>query len=288
MCQSRMTSSSQTVKQVNVVFKTHLDLGFTDLAANVAQNYFDTFIPAAMETARILRKQGGTARFVWTTGSWLIYQYLEQASPAERRCMEEAIGAGDLVWHALPFTTHTELMDEQLFRFGLSLSRELDQRFGRSTIAAKMTDVPGHTRAIIPLLAEAGVEYLHLGVNHSSSSPDVPPLFRWQDPDGEEVIINYAHGYGAESRAPGLSTLQVFAHTGDNLGPPSPEDVEQSFAELVLQYPGAVVRAASMEDFAKDLQKVRHDLPIVTQEIADTWIHGAGTDPTKVSRFRAL
>jgi len=109
--------------------------------------------------------------------------------------MEDAISAGDIVWHALPFTTHSELYDADIFRFGLGLS-ELDRRFGRQTIASKMTDVPGHTRAIVPLLivgarhracpqygrgqcpaaTEAGVQFLHIGVNPASSPPDVSPL----------------------------------------------------------------------------------------------------------------
>ena len=88
--------------------------------------------------------------------------------------MEEAIDAGDVVWHGLPFTTYTEMMDASLFRFGLSLSQELDRRFGKKTIAAKMSDVPGHTRAIVPMLAEAGIRVLHIGVNPSSTPPDVP------------------------------------------------------------------------------------------------------------------
>ena len=96
--------------------------------------------------------------------------------------MEDAILAGDITWHGLPFTTHSELMDADLFRFGLSLSKELDNRFGKHTIAAKLTDVPGHTRGIIPLLADAGIKFLHIGVNPGSTVPGVPPLFRWQDP----------------------------------------------------------------------------------------------------------
>jgi len=75
-----------------------------------------------------------------------------------------------------------------LFEFGLSLSQELDARFGRQTIAAKMTDVPGHTRGIVPLLAQAGVKFLHIGVNPASTVPGVPPLFRWQDPSGAEIV----------------------------------------------------------------------------------------------------
>ena len=93
------------------------------------------------------------------------------ADKTKRLC--EAIEDGDITWHGLPFTTHTELMSESLFRYGLSLSKELDKRFGKKTIAAKMTDVPGHTKAIIPHLAENGIEFLHIGVNPASAVPDL-------------------------------------------------------------------------------------------------------------------
>src|SRR5262249_49821235 len=145
---------------VHIVFKTHLDVGFTDFAQTVTASYFENYIPSAIRLAKELRERGGEERFIWTTGSWLIYEYLERATVAQRKLLEDAILAGDIVWHGLPFTTHTELMDVSLFKYGLSLSQALDQRFGRKTIAAKMTDVPGHTRAIVPLLEEAGIQFL--------------------------------------------------------------------------------------------------------------------------------
>src|SRR5829696_7377336 len=95
-----------------LVFKTHLDIGFTDYAANVVQTYFQKFIPEAVALAA--RTRGQAQSFRWTTGAWLIYEYLEQANAAERAAMEQAIEAGDIHWHALPFTTHSELIDASL------------------------------------------------------------------------------------------------------------------------------------------------------------------------------
>src|SRR5689334_24452348 len=87
-------------------------------------------------------------RYVWTTGSWLLYEYLEQATSEERSRMEKAIAAGDIAWHALPFTWQTELLDATMISGGVGLSRELDRRFGKTTTGAKMSDVPGHTRGL--------------------------------------------------------------------------------------------------------------------------------------------
>lgn len=277
------------VAAIHVLFKTHLDVGFTDLAARVVDTYLHAFLPQAIALSRSLREKESDARFVWTTGSWLIHQALESTSGRKRRSLETAILDGDVVWHGLPFTTHTELMDAAHFRAGLGISTELDRRFGRRTIAAKMTDVPGHTRAMVPLLAEAGIRFLHIGVNPASTPPAVPPLFRWVHDDGSEITVLYDKGsYGGLS-LPGDHTEAVyFAHTGDNCGPPAIGEVEATFRKLQASFPDATVRASSLNTFARSLAPLSGSLPVVTGEIGDTWIHGVATDPAKVSLYRAL
>ena len=70
------------VRKIHLIFKTHLDVGFTDYASVVVNNYFSSYIPASLRVAREMRESGKTERFIWTTGSWLIYEYLEQATGA--------------------------------------------------------------------------------------------------------------------------------------------------------------------------------------------------------------
>ncbi|HYW48414.1 MAG TPA: hypothetical protein VE959_36460 [Bryobacteraceae bacterium] len=181
------------VKRVLVMFKCHLDVGFIDTQANVVRMYFERHFPRAIQTAADIRREGND-RYVWTTGSWLIYQYLEKTGAPERRRMEQAILAGDIAWHAIPFTWQTELMDRSLIAGGLGFSRSLDRRFRRTTTGAKMTDVPGHTRAIIGPLAEHGVKFLDIGVNSASTPPDVPPVFLWKDSGGNSVVVMYHLG----------------------------------------------------------------------------------------------
>ena len=276
--------SPAPVREVGVVFKTHLDIGFTDFADRIVRRYIEGYIPAALDLAR--RTRDSADRFVWTTGSWLAYRYLEDAPPAARRAMEEAIAAGDFHWHALPFTTHTEFMDADLFRLGLSYSKILDKRFGRKTRGAKMTDVPGHTIAMLPLLAEAGVRFLHLGVNPASPVPSVPPAFVWRRGDAEIVVV-YESDYGGVTPLPGGSALCVNL-TGDNLGPQNPGQVGAVYERLRAAYPGARIRPGGLDLVVPGLWKNRSALPVVTSEIGDTWIHGVGTDPGKAAGFRAL
>ena len=276
------------IKKVLIIFKTHLDMGFTDFAANVKEKYFEEFIPNAVKVSEELEKIGGEARFKWTTGSWLIYEYLKSVDGEARDRLVNAIENGGICWHGLPFTTHTELMSKELFEYGLSLSRRLDAQFGKKTIAAKMTDVPGYTKAMIPLLKKAGIEMLHIGVNPASSVPDVPQIFRWQADSGETVNVIYSGDYGELTMLGDTGVALYFAHTGDNLGSQSAKDVENIFAELHTQFPDAELAASDLNAAAEVLREFEDTLPIVTDEIGDSWIHGTGTDPKKVSQFRAL
>ncbi len=282
--------ASADIKQVHVIFKTHLDIGFTDLAANVVERYFENFIPAAIRVAEEMRESGSDDRFIWTTGSWLIYEYLEHSSRKARKKMEDAIASGDIRWHALPFTSHSEYMDAPMFKFGLGLSKAMDARFGKKTVAGKMTDVTGHARAIIPLLSETGVKFLHIGVNPASTPPDVPDLFRWRCPETKKEIIVMYHksSYGDVALVKGLDAALAFAHTGDNNGPQSSKQIREQLSHLRKKFPGAEVNASTLDGFALKLERARSGLPVIQAEIGDTWIHGTGSDPVKTSRFRAL
>lgn len=277
---------------IHVVFKTHLDLGFTDTAANVTDRYVHEYLPRAIALAEELERRGGDARFIWTTGSWMIHEALRLSSAEERTALERAIRAGHVTWHALPMTTHTELMDPGLVEHAIAIGRRLDARFGRRTTAAKMTDVPGHTIGLVPFLAQAGIEYLHLGVNGASAVPDVPEFFVWRAPDGSEVVVNYARSYGATelglATAPDGTHSLHLAHTGDNFGPPPVEEVEELFARLQAAYPDAKVIASTLDAFSAEAVAARESLPVIEQEIGDSWIHGVASDPVLTARLRAL
>ncbi len=51
------------------------------------------------------------------------------------------------------------------------------------------------------------------------------------------------------------------------------------------QFPNAQVTAASLTDIANAVEPYRERLPVVTQEIGDTWISGVPSDPLKVARY---
>jgi hypothetical protein len=157
------------------------------------------------------------------------------------------------------------------------------------TSGAKMTDVPGHTRAIVGPLAEQGVKFLDVGVNSASTPPDVPQLFLWKDPDGHSLMVMYhLHDYGGVVKVPGSHLAVAVEVRDDNSGPHTIEEIHQIYSRLRAQFPNADVTASNITEIANTLEPYRDRFPVVTQEIGDTWIYGVPSDPLKVARYREL
>lgn len=274
------------MKKVIVVSKTHLDLGFTNYAENIRRKYLNEFIPNAVSIANELNADG-TKRFVWTTGSWLIREALENADEKQKQALLQALRSGNIAPHAMPFTTHTELLDADTLDYGLSIVDGIDAIAGRKTIAAKMTDVPGHTIGLVPLLAKHGIKLLHIGVNGASALPEVPPCFLWKCGESEVVVI-YSGDYGGSFESNLTDAVLYFDHTLDNHGASSAGAVRAHFEKIQKKYPGAQVTAGRLDDYAELIWQVKDRLPVVTAEIGDTWIHGAASDPYKTAGLRTL
>lgn len=276
------------VNRVLVMFKCHFDVGFTDTQSNVLRKYFDEYYPKAMQIAAAMRESGHD-RYVWTTGSWLLYEYLEQATSVQRKRMEEAVVAGDIAWHALPFSWQTEMLDRSMIQGALGLSKSLDKRFGRVTRGAKMTDVPCHSRGLIGPLAEAGVKFLDIGVNPTSTAPDVPEVFVWKNPQGDSLVMMYhRNDYGGVVRIPGSDLAIAIKVRGDNSGNYSIEEVNSIYSDLRKRFPNAKVTASDLNEIALAVDNLRDNLPVLTHEMGDTWIYGVPSDPVKVARYREL
>ncbi|MGW5188064.1 DUF5054 domain-containing protein [Kribbella sp. NPDC004138] len=284
------SGGSSDFAKIHVVFKTHLDVGFTDFAANVLRRYRDEFIPGAIRLARDLAERSGRPEFVWTTGAWLIAHALREGTAAQRADLDAAIREGFVSWHAYPLTTQTELLSRSLLDHCMTYSARLDADYGRVTTAAKMTDVPGHTIGLVPALAAAGVQYLHIGVNPASPVPDVPANARWRAPDGSEVVLSYDPEYGSDpARAlpravPGSDEGLFLSFTNDNQGPPLAEDVRA----LHARYPDAEVIASDLNAFGRAARESRTNLPVLTQEIGDSWIYGMAADPITTAALKRL
>jgi alpha-mannosidase len=282
------------VEKIVVVFKTHFDIGFTKLASEVIDNYGKKMLPDVVKTCNATQEFPEHHRFTWTMSAWPLVQSLLPQN-AEKETIAQAkslINQGQICWHALPFTTHTEFCGLEEFIRGFNQSGKLSEEFGRWPISAKMTDVPGHTWILPTLLSKAGIKFLHLGCNPFSTSPDVPQFFYWEGPDGSRILTFYNKGqYGSALTPPEDWPFPVWLalmQTGDNHGPQEPKVIERILAEIGEKLPDTEVVFGSLDDFVNELGNQELDLPIIRGDLADTWIHGIGTYPREVSRIRAL
>lgn len=279
------------LREVVVVFKTHFDIGYTNMARDVLEYYRTAMIDRALAVCDATHNLPPEQRFVWTLPGWPLAQIIgPQQAPERRERILAAMREGRFVWHALPATTHTESLDlEDLvrgLRFSSGLSRSLGQPLPRD---AKMTDVPSHAWALPTVLAGAGVEFMHVGCNRASSPPETPLLFWWEGPDGSRVMTMLTASYGSDLVPPKdwpHTTWLALIHTGDNAGPPRPEQVKELLGRAAKELPGVKVRFGRLSDFADAILKESPTLPVIRADMPDTWIHGIMAMPIETAIAR--
>lgn len=71
LCSSGQSDVDREITKVYLVFKTHLDIGFTELSSKVVDVYNGEFIPAALRLSEELSQtlESDTVSYPWTTGS---------------------------------------------------------------------------------------------------------------------------------------------------------------------------------------------------------------------------
>lgn len=284
--------AGKQVTDVWVVVKSHFDLGFTDLAENVFQRYRTEMMDKSLKVIDENRALPKEQQFVWTVPGWPLWaQMLGSRQDSFRlKRIEAAVREGSLATHALPFSTHTESQDlEDLVR-GLDFAARTSRKYGRPLpIAAKMTDVPSHSWIMPTLLTHAGVKFLHIGVNPASQYPRVPQLFWWQGADGSRILCGYTVDYGSSFLPPAdwpCKNYLSMIMAGDNHGPPGVEEVAKWRRQYEEKMPGVKVHFGTLDDFAKAVLAEKPDLPVVSGDMPDTWIHGLMSMPqaTKTAR----
>lgn len=279
------------VKKIILVFKTHFDIGFTDLSCKVIDRYADSMLKEVIATCNATQHMG-RLNYVWTMPAWPLKIITQRCDGDQKKELEQLIERGQIVWHALPFTSHTDFCSAEEYIEGLRFSRKLSEQYHKPyPISAKMTDVPGHGIMLPQILSGAGVKFLHLGCNEFATPPNLPFLFHWKSPSGEQVLTMYSKGgYGTSLLPPKdweYPVWMALMQTQDNCGPQSVKVIQKMVRDIRKVYPEAEIVCGTMDDFYKDLSQ--HDLsklPTVTKDLADTWIHGVGAYPKEVGMVR--
>ena len=283
---------NEHVTDIIVVFKMHVDIGYTNLAEGVLQKYTTSMLEETLRSIEETSELPESEQFVWTIPGWPLKYMLENSSMENRKKLGQAIAEGRIVPHALPATYETEASDLETLVRGLSITSEINQRFDLPEARdAKLTDVPSHSWALPAILKNAGVDFLHIGCNPGSASPDVPVLFWWQGPDGSKLLTFYwAQYYGSGILPPKdwpHKTWLAMIHTHENTGAPSPEEVAELLRSAKEEMPDVNIKIGRLSDFYDLLMKEDPQIPIVKGDMPDSWIHGYMSKPkeTKLSKF---
>lgn len=276
-----------------LVFKSHFDIGYSALARDVVHEYRTSMIDKAMD---VMDKNAGKLpgmQFAWTVPGWPLEQMLwDRQTPERRLRIESALKKGNLVTHALPYTTHTGTLEVEDLVRGLGYASSLARKYNLPLPTdGKMTDVPGHTWVLPTILHHAGIKFFHFGSNPTNRVVQVPTLFWWEGPDGSRVLTMFSEGYGGGMFPPEgwkPKSWLTFVHAGDNAGPPTAEEVEKVIGHIKEKYPKAKIHIGKMSDFADAILAENPELPVVRGDMSDSWVHGVMSNPQATQTARRI
>ncbi|MGA7341072.1 MAG: polysaccharide lyase family protein, partial [Terracidiphilus sp.] len=178
-----------------IVPQEHLDIGFTDYRAKVAELQSES-VDGVLD---LLPKQPD---FRWTLdGEWIAQQYLAGRSPARGQQFLDAIRTGQIVLPPQFANQHTGAASLEGLIRSLYPAHALAEKFHLPIGAANITDVPSYSWSYASVLHDAGIQYFAAGSN-SWRAPIVllgrwneKSPFYWEGPDGGRVMMWYSRAY---------------------------------------------------------------------------------------------
>ena len=308
-----LVSTQVTLKPVRkwVVYflpHSHVDIGYTKVQTEVERDHW-RFYEQAIEASQKTAGYGEGAQFKWNVEVlWATDSYLKQATPEKRQAFIDAVKAGWIGLDALYGNELTALCrPEELVRL-TDFARRLKAEHGVPIDSAMISDVPGYTWGIVPVLAQSGVKSISIGPNsghrigYTLSEWGNKP-FHWVSPCGNYRLLvwiprtGYWRGFRGgpqlleylerleESQYP-FDLVQVRHCLGDNAGPGIElcdfiKDWNTRYA-----YPRLVI-ATTREMFQDFAERYAATLPEVRGDFTPYWEDGAGSSARETGLARA-
>jgi len=295
----------------------HVDIGYTHVQTEVLKMQW-SYLEQAIELARRTADYPPGAQLKWNAEVlWAVDGYLEQASSEKQEEFVEAVKKG---WIGLDGLYGNELTalcrPEELMRL-VDCARRLRREHGLEIDSAMISDVPGYSWGIVPVLAQSGIKYLSMGPNHAhrigytlAEWGDKP--FWWVSPSGRQKVLCWmaGHGYswfhggllgkiGESSTRPILEYLNELSASGypydmvqlrysiggDN-GPP-----DANLSEFVKQFNARYVHpkmviATTSEMFHEFERRWGDKVPEVRGDFTPYWEDGAASSARETSTAR--
>ncbi|AZQ61652.1 hypothetical protein EI427_05220 [Flammeovirga pectinis] len=201
---------------VHLLHHSHVDIGYTHTQDEVEKVQWKNLDDAVMMSKKTVDYPEGS-KFKWSVEvMWAVESYLKNASPEKRADFLAAVRSGaieldGLYGNMLTGLSNPQELVESTFD-ALQIAKEVDVPLE----SAMITDVPGYTWGLVPVLAHSGIKYLSAGTNvfHRiggtiSTWGDRP--FYWSSPSGEEKVLVWVHekGYSHFHTGLGFKDLKV-------------------------------------------------------------------------------
>ncbi|MBN2577950.1 MAG: hypothetical protein JXB10_03085 [Pirellulales bacterium] len=293
----------------------HVDIGYTQLQPEVLAKQCRN-LETAVAAARATAGNPPGAQFKWNTeGLWAVDHYLQTTRGEKQREFIEAVKSGRIELDAFYGNELTGLCrPEELVRL-VACAGRLAKRCGVTIESAMISDVPGYTWGIVPVLAGCGVKYLSIGPNLTdrigrtlAAWGDKP--FYWADPSGKQKVLcwmagtGYSTFHGRSLRETGerpifdyLNKLDAAAYpydlvqlrysTGGDNGPPDP-DVADYVKQWNAKYAYPKLVVATTTEMMRELERRYGDrLPVVRGDFTPYWEDGAASSARETGLNRA-
>src|SRR5208282_664162 len=173
----------------------HLDIGYTDYQARVAEVQNRNIDKLLAEIASHPEMR------ISLDGSWIVSQYLASRTEADKKEFLNLAREGKI---GVPAQYVNELTGyatlEELIR-STSYSQELHHQYDIPFDYANITDVPSYSWSYASVLDAVGIHYFAAGSNGQRGAilpfghwDNISPYW-WQGPDGGKVLMAYVRGY---------------------------------------------------------------------------------------------
>ncbi len=114
------------LQKVIIAYKTHFDIGYTSTVHDVVHEYRTEMADRMIEAIEKNKSQPKERQFVWTLSGYPMQQILWDGQSPERRAkIEQGIRDGNVAFHAMPYTIHTETAEAEDLVRGLGISSRL-------------------------------------------------------------------------------------------------------------------------------------------------------------------
>jgi alpha-mannosidase len=178
-----------------VVPNEHLDLGYTDYQAKVAEVH-----ARVLDEAMELIKKHPDFRYS-VDGYWEIQQFLDGRTPAEKEELEKMIAEHKIFIPAQYASLLTGFPTAETLIRSLYPSYQFSRDHNTPFSYASITDVPSYTWSYASILAAAGLKYF-IAASDNYRGPilvlghlNERTPFWWQGPDGSKILMWYSRHY---------------------------------------------------------------------------------------------